>query len=215
MDFQLKTEFIELDNMLKAQGLVASGAEAKQRIQSGAIKVNGQVETRIRRKLRSGDSVELGEHRISIVSEKPEQNKEGMGKMDLEKAKTFMQEVGWCDLATTDGKEVGVRPMAGYIWVGKELWFATMTVTDKIKQLAKVNHAEYCFTKPTGGHLRISGTMVVSSDSGDKKKLYDAVPILKEYFKDPADPLYVVLRLTPNRIRWMGMDMMRYEDVAL
>ncbi len=67
MVFQLKTEFIELDNMLKALQLVVSGAEAKQCIQSGSVKVNGQVETRIRRKLRAGDSVEFGQQRISIV----------------------------------------------------------------------------------------------------------------------------------------------------
>jgi len=68
MDFRLKTEFVELDNMLKAMDLVASGAEARQCIQSGSIKVNGEVESRIRRKLRSGDLVEFGEHRICIVA---------------------------------------------------------------------------------------------------------------------------------------------------
>ena len=68
MEFKLKTEFIELDNLLKALGLVASGAEARQCIQAGSVKVNGQAETRIRRKLRSGDSVEFGEHWISIRS---------------------------------------------------------------------------------------------------------------------------------------------------
>ena len=35
MDFKLRTEFIELDNMLKAMDLVGSGAEARQCIQSG------------------------------------------------------------------------------------------------------------------------------------------------------------------------------------
>lgn len=67
MDFQLKSEFIELDNLLKALELVASGVEAKQRILTGLIKINGQVEVRIRRKLRSGDSVEFGKYQISIV----------------------------------------------------------------------------------------------------------------------------------------------------
>jgi len=68
MDFKLKSEFIELDNLLKTLELVASGAEAKQIIQSGAVKVNGQVENRIRRKLRLGDSVEFREQRINILS---------------------------------------------------------------------------------------------------------------------------------------------------
>ena len=69
MDFQLKSEFIELDNILKVLRLVESGAEAKQLIQSGSIKVNGEVETRIRRKLRAGDSVEFGQEKISIIAE--------------------------------------------------------------------------------------------------------------------------------------------------
>jgi ribosome-associated protein len=68
MDFLLKGEFIDLDNLLKATNLAASGAQAKQCILAGSVKVNGQVEMRIRRKLRLGDSVEFGEHQISIVA---------------------------------------------------------------------------------------------------------------------------------------------------
>ena len=67
MEFKLKFEFIELDNLLKTLEMVASGAAAKQSIQLGQVKVNGQVESRIRRKLRLGDSVEFREQRISIV----------------------------------------------------------------------------------------------------------------------------------------------------
>jgi len=67
MEFRLKSEFIELDNMLKVLGLAANGADARQCIQAGFIKVNGQAETRIRRKLRPGDSVEFKEQLISVV----------------------------------------------------------------------------------------------------------------------------------------------------
>jgi ribosome-associated protein len=67
MDFKLKSEFIELDNMLKNLKLVVSGAEAKQQIQAGLVKVNGLVESRIRRKLRLGDFVEFGQYNISII----------------------------------------------------------------------------------------------------------------------------------------------------
>ena len=67
MDFKLNTEFIELDNMLKALKVVVSGAEAKQQILEGTVKVNGVVESRIRRKLRSGDSVEFGGQTIDIL----------------------------------------------------------------------------------------------------------------------------------------------------
>jgi ribosome-associated protein len=68
MEFQLKSEFIELDNLLKNLNFVASGAEAKQFILTGSVKVNGQVEIRIRRKLRAGDFVEFQDKKIDIAA---------------------------------------------------------------------------------------------------------------------------------------------------
>ena len=68
MDFPLKAEFIELDNLLKAANLVSSGAQARQHILAGSIKVNGQVETRIRRKLRLGDTIEFGQHQLRVTA---------------------------------------------------------------------------------------------------------------------------------------------------
>ena len=50
---------VKLDQFLKFKGLVASGGEAKQRIQAGEVRVNGVVETRRGRQLGSGDAVEL------------------------------------------------------------------------------------------------------------------------------------------------------------
>jgi len=52
--------FIKLDQFLKWQGLVETGGQAKQVVQSGAVRVNGQVETRRGRKLVDGDTVTVG-----------------------------------------------------------------------------------------------------------------------------------------------------------
>ena len=57
MEFKLNTDFIELDNLLKASGIAENGAEAKLLIQAGKVFVNAVVETKIRRKLRRGDRV--------------------------------------------------------------------------------------------------------------------------------------------------------------
>jgi ribosome-associated protein len=53
----LKTPFIELDKLLKRENLTASGGEARYLISEGCVQVNGQVETRKRRKLYTGDTV--------------------------------------------------------------------------------------------------------------------------------------------------------------
>jgi ribosome-associated protein len=50
---------IRLDDFLKRSGFVGTGGEAKLRIQSGEVIVNGEVETRRRKQLAIGDVVEL------------------------------------------------------------------------------------------------------------------------------------------------------------
>lgn len=50
---------IRLDDFLKRSGLIGTGGEAKMRIQSGEVRVNGEVETRRRKQLAIGDVVEL------------------------------------------------------------------------------------------------------------------------------------------------------------
>lgn len=51
-----------LDQFLKLKGIVGTGGQAKYMIQGGEVKVNGELETRRRRKLVFGDSVSIGDH---------------------------------------------------------------------------------------------------------------------------------------------------------
>ncbi|MFC6591180.1 RNA-binding S4 domain-containing protein [Deinococcus lacus] len=50
---------LDLQDFLKIAGLVDTGGEAKFRIQNGEVRHNGQIETRRRRKLHRGDTVEI------------------------------------------------------------------------------------------------------------------------------------------------------------
>ncbi len=50
---------LRLDQFLKLSGIAESGGRAKLLIQSGEVQVNGEVETRRRRKLVIGDVVEF------------------------------------------------------------------------------------------------------------------------------------------------------------
>ena len=58
VDFELKSEYIRLDDLLKNAAVVATGGHAKIVIQNGEVKVNGEICTMRGKKLRSGDSVE-------------------------------------------------------------------------------------------------------------------------------------------------------------
>lgn len=54
----IRTEFIKLQDLLKLANAVGSGGEAKERIQGGEVRVNGEVCTQRGKKLRPGDDVE-------------------------------------------------------------------------------------------------------------------------------------------------------------
>jgi len=60
IEVTLNKEFIELYALLKLESLAASGGEAKFFIAEGKVRVNGEVETRKRKKLIAGDRVEFG-----------------------------------------------------------------------------------------------------------------------------------------------------------
>lgn len=67
MTFKLQDhDHIPLNNLLKVLNLVESGGEANQRITNAELKVNGQIETQKRKKLRPGDVVEFQNTTISI-----------------------------------------------------------------------------------------------------------------------------------------------------
>lgn len=68
MDSKVKitTEFIKLDQLLKFSGAVAIGSEAKELIQSGEVKVNGEVCTMRGKKIRPGDTVAINGQDITV-----------------------------------------------------------------------------------------------------------------------------------------------------
>ena len=57
--FGIHTEYIDLLQFLKATGIAATGGEAKAIVDDGRVTVNGQAESRRRRKLRVGDVLDL------------------------------------------------------------------------------------------------------------------------------------------------------------
>ena len=60
---------INLTQVLKLAGCVQSGGEAKARISGGDVRVNGEVELRKRRRMKAGDTVELEDGPIIVLTQ--------------------------------------------------------------------------------------------------------------------------------------------------
>lgn len=62
----INREPVELYKILKFEGLVTTGGEAKLLIGDGQVSVNGEIETRRRRKIVSGDVIEFRSEELVI-----------------------------------------------------------------------------------------------------------------------------------------------------
>lgn len=69
---EIAAQPIELFKIFKIANLVGSGGEAKHIISEGYVAVNGEIETRKRRKLYDGDLVEFNQEYYLIICEQAE-----------------------------------------------------------------------------------------------------------------------------------------------
>ncbi|QQX78819.1 RNA-binding S4 domain-containing protein [Shewanella sp. KX20019] len=61
-------EYIELYKVLKVQGMISGGGEAKHIISEGKVTVNGEVETRKRKKVIAGEVVSFNDESVQIIA---------------------------------------------------------------------------------------------------------------------------------------------------
>lgn len=59
-------EPVELYKILKFEGMVGSGGEAKAAVAEGQVQVNGKVETQKRKQIMSGDVITFGTEQVVI-----------------------------------------------------------------------------------------------------------------------------------------------------
>ena len=68
LTFELNGQFVEINQLLKLSGLVDSGGAGKNLVASGVVSVDGKKELRKTAKIRAGQTVSLGDVRISVMA---------------------------------------------------------------------------------------------------------------------------------------------------
>ena len=68
LTFELNSEFVEINQLLKLSGLVDSGGAGKNLVASGVVSVDGKKELRKTAKIRAGQTVSVGDVRISVMA---------------------------------------------------------------------------------------------------------------------------------------------------
>jgi pyridoxamine 5'-phosphate oxidase len=106
-----------------------------------------------------------------------------------------------CFLATADGNQPRVRPLATCLADAEGFVFQTEMVKAVCKQLKKNSKVELCFngqegTPSAGKVMRVVGEVQFLDDLALKKKILEERPFLKSYgIEKPEDPQLVVFRV--------------------
>ena len=66
-DVEIRDEMIRLGQLLKLAGIAGSGGDARALLDSGAVTVNGELETRRGRQLHRGDLVAVDGERLRVA----------------------------------------------------------------------------------------------------------------------------------------------------
>ena len=68
IEFTLKSEYIALCDLLKAEGIADSGGQGKAMVAEGIVTVDGEIELRKTAKIRAGQTVECLGQQVKVVA---------------------------------------------------------------------------------------------------------------------------------------------------
>jgi ribosome-associated protein len=67
VEVPIREDTIRLGQLLKLAGLAESGGHARELVQDGEVRVNGEIDTRRGRQLQRGDLVEVGDEAVRVA----------------------------------------------------------------------------------------------------------------------------------------------------
>ncbi len=108
-------------------------------------------------------------------------------------------------LSTFDGKYPRVRPVT-LIYHEEEFFIATGSEDAKVTQLKDHNEIEFCYSlkkDDNGGYIRGAGKTEFVKDYGTKKRIFDIIPFLKQFFKTAEDEGFCLIKITLKEIEYM------------
>ena len=135
--------------------------------------------------------------------------------MSRERALEIMRAARWGALATLDGDQPRVRPMAFVVFDDFKLWSSTYNISGKIAQMQAGAKVEVSFVDAARNHVRVEGVIDISGDATKKDRLLELNPKVKRHFSGGDDPKFVHLEIIPTRVRYTPPGFSEYIEVDL
>ncbi len=115
----------------------------------------------------------------------------------------LIKDAGFGVLCTTEGHQPKARPMMPYLDEDGNFLLAVLSHSRTISQVKANPKIEFCFIDRKMSFARISGLAKVSNDMEKKEKVWNYIPMLRQYFSGTQDANFVLLEIETTQVEAM------------
>jgi general stress protein 26 len=130
-------------------------------------------------------------------------------------AQQVMQSARFPFLASIDGDQPRLRPVSPVRTEGFTVYVANLRSYGKTAEIAANPRVELGYLDDKHDQVRITGTAEVVTDPAVLQSIWDENPLLRSYLGSIDNPMLVIYRVTPNRVRYMKEWALDYHEVPI
>lgn len=117
-------------------------------------------------------------------------------------------------LASMDGDQPRVRPVSPVRTEGFVVYVANLRAYHKTGEIAANPKVELCYLDGDHNQVRITGIAEGVTDREVIEDIWRTNPLLKAYLGSPENPMFMLYRVAPKRVRYMQEWALEYHEVA-
>ncbi len=118
-------------------------------------------------------------------------------------------------LATMDGDQPRVRPVSPVRTDGFTIYVANLRCYHKTGEIAANPKVELCYMDEGHNQVRLTGVAEVLTDRPLLEAIWNANPLMRQFLGSMENPLLLVYRIRPTRVRYMQEWALEYHEVPL
>jgi general stress protein 26 len=117
--------------------------------------------------------------------------------------------------ATIDGDQPRLRPVSPVRTDGFTVYVANLRAYHKTQEISANPKVELCYLDDNHDQVRITGVAEIVTDRPLLQEIWDANPLLRQYLHSLDNPMLIVYRVVPTRVRFMKEWALEYHEVRL
>lgn len=116
-------------------------------------------------------------------------------------------------LATVDGNAPRLRPVSPVLTEGFVVYVANLKLYHKTEEIATNPQVELCYMNEAHHQVRITALAEIVHDKGLLTRIWESNPLLRSYLGTPDNPMLIIYRMVPQRVRFMQEWALEYVEI--